>query len=94
MKWTNDILVDLKKTILTEWHAPSLQCSHFHMRCKDGKRATICPIVMVVGRFDDGEEILRLNTHAIPLHRAINEIESLRARVAELEQMLEERGAA
>jgi hypothetical protein len=90
----SDILVDLKKTILAEWHAPSSRCSDFHLRGKYGKLATICPIVMVVGRFDDGEEILRLNTHAIPLHRAINEIECLRARVAELEQMLEERGAA
>jgi hypothetical protein len=93
VKWTNDILYDLKKTIMAEWHAPS-GCAHLHLKFKDGRRATICPIVIVTGRFDDGEELLRLNTHAIPLHRAIDEIQRLRVRVAELERMLVEGGAA
>lgn len=93
MKEANDILVDLKTTIMAEWHAPS-GCAHLYRKFKDGRRATICPIVIVTGRFDDGEELLRLNPHAIPLHRAIDEIQRLRARVAELERMLEDGGAA
>lgn len=87
MRETNDILIHLKEAIQLEWSAPS-GCTHFYLRINDGGRETTCPIVVAVGRFDDGEEMLRLNTYAIPLDRAIYEIERLRARVAELEDII------
>lgn len=87
MSATNDILIDLKETIQSEWFAPS-GCAHLYLQGKNKGRKTICPIVVVVGTTSDGEELLRLNTHAIPLHRAIDEIKCLRARVSELEDII------